>query len=76
MRTSCRLMGFCDASKTAYAAVVYISIESETGALPRFVACKTRVSPVKEQTIPRLELLSALLLSKLMASVTPALSLE
>ena len=76
MPTSCRLMGFCDVSKTAYAVVVYISIESETGALSRFVTCKTRVSPVKEQTIPRLELLSALLLSKLMASVTQALSLE
>lgn len=31
---------------------------------------------MKDQTIPRLELLSALLLSKLMTSVTQALSLE
>ena len=40
------------------------------------MACKTRVSPVKGQTILRLELLFALLLSKLMTSVTQALELE
>ena len=74
--TSCRLMGFCDASKAAYAAVVYILTESESGCSTQFVACKTRVAPVKEQTIPRLELLSALLLSKLMTSVSQALSPE
>ena len=59
--SSCRPLGFCDASKSAYAAVIYLLIESECGCLARFVACKTRVSPVKGQTIPRLELLSALL---------------
>ena len=74
--SSCRLLGFCDASKSAYAAVIYLLIESECGCLARFVACKTRVSPVKGQTIPRLELLSALLLSKLMTSVTQALEPE
>ena len=73
---SCRLVGFCDASKGAYAAVVYLLIGSDSGCLTRFVACKTRVSPVKEQTIHRLELLSALLLRKLMTSVSQALSLE
>ena len=34
-----------------------------------FVASKTRVAPLQGQTIPRLELLSALLLSKLITSV-------
>ena len=42
----------------------------------RFVACKTRVAPLKEQTIPWLELLSALLLSELMESVSQALDTE
>ena len=73
---SCRLVGFCNASKGAYAAVVYLLIKSDSGCLTRFVACKTRVSTVKEQTFPRLELLSGLLLSKLMTSVSQALSLE
>ena len=35
----------------------------------RFVAAKTRVAPLKTQTIPRLELLSALILSRLVVSV-------
>lgn len=74
--SSSRLLGFCDASKLAYAAVVYLLIESECGCSTRFVACKTRVSPVKGQTIPHLELLSALLLSTLMTSVKQVLELE
>ena len=63
-------------SKSAYAAVVYLLIESECGYVTQFIACKTRVSPIKGQKIPRLELLSALLLSKLMTSVTQALEFE
>ena len=42
----------------------------------RFVASKTRVAPVHEQTIPRLELLSALLLSRLVTSDTTSLESE
>lgn len=38
-----------------------------------FVASKTRVSPLKKQTVPQLELLSALLLSRLMDTVIAAL---
>ncbi len=74
--TSWSLVGFCDASKTAYAAVVYLHCKSVSGCSARFVACKTRVAPIKTQTIPSLELLSALLLSKLMDNVSQALSLE
>ena len=70
----CRLVGFYNASKSTYAAVVYLVIESDLVCSTQFVVCKTRISPVKEQTIPRLELLLALLLSKLMNSVSQALS--
>ena len=38
-----------------------------------FAVAKTRVSPVGKQTIPRLELLSGLLLAKLIDTVTVAL---
>ena len=56
--------------------MVYHLVESDSSCSTRFVACKTCVSPVKTQTIPRLELLSALLLSKLKTSVHKVLSLE
>ena len=72
----CSLQGFCDASMGAYAAVVYLKIEAESGNSVKFVASKTRVSPVGKQTIPRLELLSALLLAKLVGAVTTALESE
>ena len=39
-----------------------------------FVAFKTRISPRRELTVPRLELLSALLLTRLIHSVTKILS--
>ena len=62
---SCRLPGFSDTSKTGYAAVVYLVLETHDGVTVRFVASKSRVAPLRELTIPRLELLSALLLARL-----------
>ena len=73
---SCSLHGFCDASKHAYAAVVYLVLKSPMGQTVRFIASKTRVSPLKPQTIPRLELLSALLLARLIKSVATSLETE
>ena len=73
---SYRLHGFCDASKGAYAAVIYLLMKTSTGSHVKFVASKTRVSPISGQTIPRLELLSALLLARLMTSVSSSLELE
>ena len=70
------LCGFCDSSLKAYAAMIYLVIETPDGRHTRFVASKTRVAPLKTQTIPRLELLSALLLSRLTASVTQAVEDE
>ena len=67
-----RLVGFCDASEKAYAAVVYLR-RGETEARVHFLAAKTRVAPTKELTIPRLELMSALLLAKLCQTVEEAL---
>ena len=63
------LRGFCDASFGAYATVIYLLMETEKKYLVRFLAAKTRV-PLKKQIIPRLELLSALLLARLMTSIS------
>ena len=69
------LHGFCDASLQGYGACIYLKSVHESGEIDtNIITSKTRVSPIKEQTIPRLELLSALLLSRLMNSVQSALS--
>ena len=47
-----------------------LKFESEGGNVVNFVASKTRVAPTTKQTIPRLELLSALLLSNLISNVS------
>ena len=72
----CSLIGFCDASAGAYAVVVYLRIEGSAGTMVNFVVLKTRVSPVNKQSIPRLELLSTLLLAKLICNVLTALEAE
>lgn len=72
--TSRYLCGFCDASTRAYAAVVYLVTVTGEDAEINFVAAKTRVAPLQPQSVPRLELLSALLLSRLISTVAESLS--
>ena len=59
--------------EVAYAAVVYLRIETSKGACTRLVMSKPRVAPLAKQTIPRLELLAALILSRLVDRVYVAL---
>ncbi len=73
---SYRLYSFCDASLKAYTAVVYLLLETHSGRHVRITASKTRVSPLKTQTIPRLELLLALPLARLKDTFTQALESE
>ena len=68
------LHGFGDASKGAYCAVVYLCIESEDKYRTSLVAAKTRVTPSTPMTIPRLELLAALILARLISAVREALT--
>ena len=62
-------------SKTAYTAMVYLSIKTDVSQDIKFVCCKIRVMLLKEHTIPRLDFLSALLLSKLLRALEPELKL-
>ena len=73
---SSTIHGFCDASKMAYAAVTYLVIRTASSTYVRFLASKTRVAPIAKQTIPRLELLSCLILARLLKDVKEALRLE
>ena len=71
---STELHGFSYASKDAYGAVVYMRVERESGKVDcNIIASKSRVVPLKGETIPRLELLSALILARLMNTVKVAL---
>ena len=70
---SVSLEGFCDVSVNAYAAVVYLRIETPEETHLKFLTSKTRVAPLVKQPIPRLELLSALILARLIARVKTVL---
>ncbi len=72
--TSRFLCGFCDASTQAYAAVTYLITRTENNIEVSFITAKTRVAPLQSQTIPRLELLSALLLARLITTVADSLA--
>ena len=62
--------GFSDSSEKAMAAVAYLVSKYANGRVnARLIASKTRVAPMKKQSIPRLELLGAYLLAKLVFSV-------
>lgn len=67
--TNVRLHGFCDASNDAYCAIVYAVCTVYEENISRFITSKTKVAPIKKLSIPRLELLSCLLLAELMHGV-------
>ena len=55
----------------AYGAAIFIRSIGENGTISvRLLCAKSRVAPLKQQTIPRLELCAALLCAQLMARVT------
>ncbi|XP_045477885.1 uncharacterized protein LOC123683032 [Harmonia axyridis] len=65
---SYQLVGFCDASERGYCAVVYNRmIDDNDQPNNNFLCAKTKVSPLKRITIPRLELCGAVLLAKLLS---------
>ena len=71
---SVQLHAFGDASESSYGACVYLRCEHESDVHCNLVAAKTRVAPMTNQTIPRLELLSCLVAARLLASVKEAIS--
>lgn len=70
---SWNLHTFCDASKSAYAAVVFLHAESENGVTVQLIQAKSRVAPMKELSIPRLKLLAALVGARLTVEVLKSL---
>ena len=61
-----QIHGFCKASEEAYGAVTYLKSTYTSGKVHIvFIIVKTKVAPMKRQSIPRLELCGALILSRI-----------
>ncbi|XP_044741831.1 uncharacterized protein LOC123302806 [Chrysoperla carnea] len=70
------LIGFCDACLESYGAMIYIRTVTPTNKiLVNLVCAKTKVAPMRTESIPRLELCAAVLLARLfkfaMSSLEP-----
>ncbi|GBN52144.1 hypothetical protein AVEN_1231-1 [Araneus ventricosus] len=75
--TKTELHCFSDASQKAYATVAYLRILINDERIRTvFVASKTRVAPLKKLTLPRLELMGALLSARLSYRIIKALNLN
>lgn len=70
-----QLHGFSDASEKAYGACIYLRYFEQTGQWRTNLICaKSRVAPLKKQSLPRLELCGALLLANLMKQTTSSIN--
>ncbi|XP_065194926.1 uncharacterized protein LOC135826224 [Sycon ciliatum] len=67
---------FADASEKAMGAVAYIISKDPSGATCRLVAAKSKVAPLEEVSIPRLELIAAVMAARLAAVVSLALEMQ
>ena len=70
---SCSLHTFCDASKMAYEAAVFIRFEYSSCVQVQLIQAKSHVAPVKVVMIPRLELLAATIRTRLATSIVKEL---
>ncbi|GFY23797.1 uncharacterized protein TNCV_3535911 [Trichonephila clavipes] len=59
----------CDESKLAYGAAAYVKVRKQNEVLVNLITSKTRVAPLKAVTLPRLELLGALVAARLSSRV-------
>ncbi|GFV20658.1 integrase catalytic domain-containing protein [Trichonephila clavipes] len=70
------LYSFCDASKKAYGAAIYLRTKSRNGISVKLVTSKSRVAPLNCVTLPRLELLGALVADRLASKVKKIVNLK
>ncbi len=60
---------FADASVLAYGAAAYLVWSTSTGREVRLVSAKARVAPLRQTTVPRLELMAALIATRLAKTI-------
>jgi Pao retrotransposon peptidase/Family of unknown function (DUF5641)/Putative peptidase (DUF1758)/Integrase core domain/Integrase zinc binding domain len=71
------LHGFADASSEAFGACVYLRVIDNTNNVSvKLLASKSRITPIKQQSIVRMELCAALLLARLMTIIVDALEMK
>ncbi|XP_017485587.1 PREDICTED: uncharacterized protein LOC108374125 [Rhagoletis zephyria] len=71
------LHGFADSSELAYSDAIYLWVRRPDGIIyTNLIAAKTRVAPVKQVTLPRLELCAAQLMVKLMVKLQHIFNIE
>ncbi|XP_053956126.1 uncharacterized protein LOC128861768 [Anastrepha ludens] len=69
---SSQIHGFCDSSIRAYGCAIYHRSKSTEGKRTvTLLTAKSRVAPIKKQSLPKLELWGALLLARLLAKIKP-----
>ncbi|XP_076302002.1 uncharacterized protein LOC143220171 [Lasioglossum baleicum] len=69
--------GFADASERAYGAVVYLRMKTEDNRWTlTLVAAKSKVAPLQQVSLPRLELCAAHLLARLTQHITTTLHMD
>ena len=74
---SFELHAFSDASKSCYGACVYLRSASKDGSIQStLIFSKSRTAPTKEITIPRLELLGALIATRILHFVSTEIGME
>lgn len=74
---SIQIHGFCDASQSAYGACIYIRSMIKNNEYRTELLCsKSRVAPLKVVSLPRLELLAAVLLAHLVNKVNSSMDLK
>ncbi|CAG9087799.1 unnamed protein product [Plutella xylostella] len=72
-----QIHGFADASSSAYAAVTYLRVVDEHDVVHvTMIASRTKVAPIKQLSIPRLELCAAVMLSEQIADVSQLLEVS
>ncbi|KAJ8948294.1 hypothetical protein NQ318_020781, partial [Aromia moschata] len=66
-------LGFADACESSYGCVIYLRTLTKTGIRTRLICAKSKISPLKVQSIPGLKLCAAVLLAKLFKFILDAL---
>ena len=70
------LLCFCDASSKAYGTTIYLRCQENGQTITNLIFSKSRIAPLKETSLPRLELQAALIGTRSINFITKSLQLK